>query len=107
MGGAFEVALERVEAAGQLGAVGLEPLVELPKGLGAQTVEPPLAFSAHVDEAGVAQHLEMPGHAGLVHADGFDELAHRSLALANGVEDPTTGRLGDHVEDSELTGHVR
>lgn len=33
-GGALEVALEGVETGGQLGTVGLEPLVELPQRLG-------------------------------------------------------------------------
>lgn len=106
MGGALEVAFEGVEAAGQLGPVGLEPLVELPKGLGTEAVEPTLAVAAGFDEAGVAQHLEVPGHAGLVHADGVDELGHRSLAVPYGVEDPAASRFGDRIEDGELVGHA-
>jgi hypothetical protein len=105
MGGALEVALEGVESAGQLGAVGLEPLVELAKGFGAQAVEPALGIAADLDQAGVAQHLEVPRHARLVHADGVDELAHRALPLPYGVEDATTSRFGDDVEDGELARH--
>ena len=104
-GGALEVALEGVEPPGQLGAVGLEPLVELPQRLGAQAVEAALGVAADLDEAGVAEHLEVAGHAGLVHADGVDELGHRPLAAPHRVEDPTASRLGDHVEDGELSGH--
>ena len=105
LGGALEVALERVETAGQLGAVRLEPLVELSQGLGAQAVEPALGVAADLDQAGVAQHLEVPGHAGLVHADGVDELGHRTLAVPHGVEDPPASRFGDHIEDGEVAGH--
>ena len=99
------MAFEGVEAPGQLGAVGLEPLVELPQGLGAQAVQPALGVAPDLDEAGVAQHLEVAGHAGLVHADGVDELGHRTLAAPHGVEDPAAGRFGDHLEDGELAGH--
>ncbi len=49
----------------------------------------------------------MAGHAGLVHADGVDELGHRTLAATHGVEDPTASRFGDHLEDGELRGHRR
>ncbi len=99
------MALEGVEAPGQLRAVGLEPRVQLPQGLGAQAVETALGFAADLDEAGVAQHLEVPGHAGLVHPDGLDELGHRTLATANGVEDPAARRFGDHLEDGALALH--
>jgi len=49
MGGARQVALEGVEAAGQLGPVGLEPFVELPEGLDAQAVEPALGVATNLD----------------------------------------------------------
>ena len=104
------MALEGVEAAGQLGAVGLEPLVELPEGLGAEAVEPPLGVAADLDQAGVAQHLEVPGHAGLVHAESIYELGDRTLTAPYGVEDPTTSRFGDHIQHGELprhTGNIR
>ena len=104
-GSALEVALQRVEAAGHLGAVGLEPLVELSKGLGPQAVEPALGVAADLNEAGVAQHLEVPGHAGLVHSDGVDEFGHGTLPLAQGVENPAASRFGDRIEDGELAGH--
>ena len=97
--------LERVEAAGQLGAVGLEPLVERAKRLDAQAVQPALGVAADLDEAGVPQHLEVAGDAGLVHADGVDELGHRTLAAPNGVEDPPPCRFGDRIEHREVAGH--
>ncbi len=99
------MALEGVEAAGQLGPVGLEPFVELPQGLDPQTVEPTLGIATDLDQAGVAQHLEMPGHARLVHADGVDKLGDRTLAAPHGVEYAAAGRFGNHSEDVQLTGH--
>lgn len=99
------MALERVEASGQIGAVGLEPLIEFAKGFRAQAVEPALGVTADLDEAGVAQHLQVPGHARLVHADDVDELGHRAFTDPHGVEDPTTSRVRDHIEYGELPGH--
>ena len=43
-----------------------------PKRLGAQAVEATLGVAADLDQAGVAQHLEVPGNAGLVHADSVE-----------------------------------
>jgi len=99
------VAFERVEAAGQLGPVGLEPLVELSEGFGPQAVDPALGIPANLDEAGFAQDLEMAGHTGLMHADGVDELGDRTLAASYGVENAAASRFGDHPEDVELTLH--
>jgi hypothetical protein len=96
------VALEGIEAAGQLGAVRLEPLVELPEGLGTEAVEPTLTVAAGLDEAGIPQHLQVPGHPGLVHADGIDELGHRAFAAPHRIEDPAAGGFGDGVEDGEI-----
>ena len=104
-GGALEVAFEGVQAPGQLGAVGLQPLVELTQRLDAQAVEAALGIAADLDQAGVAQHLEVPGHPGLVHADGVDELGHRTLTAPHRVEDPSAGRVGDHLEDGTGGGH--
>ena len=65
-----------------------------------------LGVVADLDEAGVAQHLEVAGDPRLVHPDLFDDLAHRALTLADRVEDPTPGGFGDHLEDVERgSGH--
>ena len=105
MGGALEVALERVEAAGQLSTVWLEPFVKLTQRFDAQAIEPALSIAANLDEAGVAQHLEVPGHAGLGHSDGVHEFRHRALTAPHDVEEPTASRFGDHVKDGKLAGH--
>lgn len=51
------MAFDRVEPPRPLGPVGLEPLVELAQRRGPEPVEAALGIGAHLDEAGVAQHL--------------------------------------------------
>lgn len=99
------MAFERIETAGQLSAVRLKPLVEFSQRFGAQAIEPTLRVATDFDEAGVAQHLEMPGHAWLMHANGLDEFRYRTLSASHGIEDPSASRLGDHVKDKKVAGH--
>ena len=90
----------------KLGPVGLEPLVELTQRLDSRKViEPTLGVAANLDEAGIVQHLEMPGHARLVHTDGAHEFRHRALTDPHDVEDPTACRFGDHLEDGKFARH--
>ena len=104
-GRALEVAFERIETAGQLVAVRLEPLVEFSQWFGSQAVEPTLRVATDLDEACVAQHFEVPRHAGLVQADGIDELRDRTFSAPHGIEDPSASRLGDHVKDRKVVRH--
>lgn len=96
---------ERIEAAGQLSAVRLEPLVKFSQGFGAQAVEPTLRVATDLDEARIAQHLQVPRHTGLVHTDGINEFRDRTLPAPHGIEDPSASRLGDHVKNSKVGGH--
>ena len=96
---------ERVETIGPFAPVGLEPFVELHQRLGPQPVEAALRILSHLDEPGIAEHLEVAGDPRLVHADRLDELAHRPLAIAHRVEDPPAGGLGDDLENGEWCGH--
>jgi hypothetical protein len=58
--------------------------------------------------AGVAKHFEVSGHSGLVHADGVDELGHRTLADPDRVENPRragsaiTSRMANPVGISSI-----
>ena len=97
--------LERVEPAGPLGAVGLEPGVELHQWLRPQPVEAPLGVTSDFHQPRIAQHLEMPRHPRLVHADSLDEVVDRLLRLPDSVEDSPTRRFGDHLEDVERSWH--
>jgi hypothetical protein len=93
-----------------VGAVRLEPFVEGPQWLGVQAVDVALGIAAELDEAGVAQDLEVTRHPGLVHADPFDEVVDRALVVTELVEDAASSGLGDHIEDLqrvEGVGHGR
>jgi hypothetical protein len=100
-----QVSLERVEACCPLRSVRRQPGVELHQRFGTEPVEPPLGVAPDLDEPGVAQHLEVSRHTWLVHADLFDELADGPLAAADGIEDPSASRLGDHLEHRDVVWH--
>jgi len=48
---------------------------------------------SNVDEAGFAQHAQVPRDAGLAELQRADELGHGALAAAQQVEDPSAGRF--------------
>ena len=66
-GGGPEAPLQGVQPVGPFEAVGLQPSIELHQRLRSQAVEAALGVAPHLDEAGVAQHLEVARHPGLVH----------------------------------------
>jgi hypothetical protein len=101
----LQVPFQGIEPARPFGSVGLEPGVERSQWFGAEPVEPSLGVAADLDQAGVSQHLEVAGHPGLVHADLLDQLADGLFVVANGVEDPSPGGFGDHLEDGQVAGH--
>ena len=88
-------------------SIRLEPCVELHQGLGPKAIQTPLGVAPHVDQARIAQHLEMAGHTGLMHPDLLDEIGHRAFGIANRVEDSPPRRFGDHGEDFQRGRHGR
>jgi hypothetical protein len=64
-----------------------------------------LGIASDVHQPGITQHLEMAGHARLVHADALDQVVHRALGLANRVKDSPPRRFSDHVEDVKWSRH--
>ena len=98
-----EVLLQGVEAAGPQPAVGLEPRVDLGERLRPELVPAALRVPADGDEAGLAQHAQVLRRPRLAQAEQADELADRSGAFPQEVEDPPPRRLDQHVEG----GHHR
>jgi hypothetical protein len=99
------VPLERVEPARPVLSVRGQPGVQLRQGLGAEVVDAPLGVDADADEAGVAQHSQVPGDAGLVHAGELDEFTDRTVVFTDVVENAAPGRFGDHMQYVELSDH--
>ncbi len=67
---------ERVETGRPLGAIRLEPVVELPEGLAPETIEAPLRVRSDCDQARVSQHPQVPRDARLAHPEILNELAY-------------------------------
>lgn len=97
--------LERIEPSGPLHSIRLEPRIEFHQRFGTKPVHPPLRIPPHLHQPGVAQHLEVTRHTGLMHSDVLDQVTHRALGLAERVEDPPPCWLGDHFEDFERGRH--
>ena len=91
--------LERIKPPGPLGSIRCQPRVELHQRFRTKSIHPPLGIASDLHQPGVAQHLEVTRHTGLMHADLLDQVVHRPLACAYRVEDPSPRRFGDHVED--------
>ena len=96
--GAVEVGFEAVEPVVPGPSVQLQPRVQLLQRLEPGAVAAALAVPAYVDQPCGAQHLQVPGDAGLVHADEVDQLTDRPLLFAHRVEDGQPGRFGDRLE---------
>ncbi len=101
----FKVPLERVEPAGPVGAIGLQPGVQFHQRFWAQPVQPPLRIAADIDQTCVAQHPQMSRDTRLMHPDQLDQIIDRALAVPNGIEDAPPRRFGDRVEDVQSSGH--
>lgn len=89
-----EVLLQRGEAATPQVAIGLEPGVDLGKGLRAQPVPTPLRILPYVDQPGVAEHLQVFGDGRLGQREFLDQFAHRPFAATEQIEDLAPAGFG-------------
>ena len=94
--------LQGVEAMRPHAAVGFEPGVDLNERFGTQLVPAPLGVPAHAHQAGLAQHAQVFGGAGLTQAEVLDELGDGSRPFAEQIQDVTPSGLG---EGGEGGGH--
>src|SRR6185437_15041336 len=93
-----EMGFQRAEASGPGGAVGRQPLVDLAERFGPEPVHAPLGVGPHLDQARLAQHPEVLGHAGLAEAQRGHQVADGLLLLAQQVQDAAPVRLGQNLE---------
>ena len=91
--------LETVEAGEPHLSVGLEPRVQLGKGLQPESVEPALTVDADVDEASLAQDPQVLGHQRLADPEPLHECPYWQLPSAQGVEETPTLGLRDGAEN--------
>lgn len=99
------MAFESVETLSPKGPIRLEPSVQVHERLGTQSIHAALGVSSNLDQADVAQDLEMARHPGLMHVDLGDQVGHRTFPLTHGVEDPSTRRIGYRIENFEPNRH--
>jgi len=101
------VPLERIETPGPMCSIWLQPRIEFHQRFSAQSIDPPLRITAHLDQTGIAQDLEMARHTRLMHPDLVDQISDRALAFTNRVKDAPPSRFGDHFEHLERNWHRR
>src|SRR4029450_8833750 len=77
---------------------GAQPLVELRERVRPDAVQAALRVRARLDEPGVLQDAEVLRHGRLAHPEVLDELSHRSLAIAEQIEDLKPPRLAQYLE---------
>ena len=70
-----------------------------------QTVEHPGAFGQALEQAGVAQQLQVPAHPGLALMQHPGELGDRQLAARQHRQQPQPRRLGGRLEGSQQRFH--
>ena len=98
--------LERIKPPGPLRSIRLQPCVELHQRFSTKSIQPPLGIPSDLHQPGIAQHLEMTRHTGLMHPDLLDQFGHRALALADRVKNPPPCRFSDHLEDRKSCRHL-
>jgi hypothetical protein len=100
------MALQGVEPIRPEAAIRTEPRVDLDKRRGIELVPPLLRLLTDAHEAGVTQHAQMLGHAGLAHPEHVDQFAHGAVAVTEQIEDPAPSGLGDDVKCNRHAGMI-
>ena len=83
-------------------AVARDPAVELTERRRPQRVQPARALRPDLDESGLAQNPQVPGHAGLVDVDALDDVVHRALAVTQDVDDAAARRIREDFERVDM-----
>jgi len=85
--GFVQVTLESVQAADPHGPVWLQPGIELAQRLRPNPINPPLRVDPRFNETALAQDAQMLRHSRLAHVQFLNQLADRTLALAEQLND--------------------
>src|SRR5437870_6381301 len=97
----FEVAkdiVELIEALVPRASIRLQPLVELPEGLGAKAVDALLRDGMRLHEPGLAEHAEVFRDLGLAKAEPFDDLSDRARLPPEKLDDLPAVWFGESAQ---------
>src|SRR5690606_7145586 len=100
-----QYAVESVEAAGPKQTVLREPVLQPGETTPIERPDARLAFGAHGDEPGLAQHLQVLRHGGRTEVELLDQLSGGPLALGEQFDDAAPGRVGEGKEALHA-GHI-
>jgi len=95
-----EVSFKGVETVCPEAAIGSSHFRGFGQPLGADAVNPPLRLGADRDQAGLPQHPQVLGHAGLAQLQPLDQISDRPLAIEQQIQDPPPRGLGQDLEMS-------
>jgi len=92
-------------------AVLREPLVHLDQRLRTEAVDPTLRFPAYLDQSGLAQHPQMPGHARTGDRDRLGQLSRARRMIAQDLQNRSPAlvrqRVQHRIHDANVTDRVR
>lgn len=89
---------EGIEAAGPEGAIGGQPVLDLPEGVRSQPIDASLRRDARLNQARIAQDAKVLRNRRLAHRQAADQVANRPLTGPKQVEDPPSIGLRQHLE---------
>jgi hypothetical protein len=95
LGVLLQVSFERVEAAGPVRAIRLEPSVQLGERVDPEPIPALLALGPDRDEPGLPKDFQMLRDAGLAEPEVVDQLTDGALALPQEIEDLAAVWLGE------------
>lgn len=70
--------------------------------LSVDAIQSPPTLSRHMDDACVKKHAQMLRNGRAAHSKGCGKLLHRTLTMAQNVEQCPSRRVGDGLEDTFL-----
>src|SRR5262245_25937758 len=90
--------MKGVEPAPPEHAVLLEPLVHLDQGLRTEAVDPALRVVTYVDQPGLPQHPQVPGHARTGDRERLGQLPRAGRMVAQDLQDRAPALVGQRVQ---------
>src|SRR5437588_6980851 len=96
----LQIFVETVETLGPEPPIAPHPIGDILERRGGNTAWPPLCFAPACYQAGVFQHLEVPGNRGHAHVERRSQFRNRGLAGSHAGEDGTASRVSKRGQRS-------